>query len=76
MHLPVEQRRYRPHVTLARVRSCRDAQRLRGVLADYRSTVFGAQPVEAVSVYASTLTRNGPEYHRLARLPLGVSRPK
>jgi 2'-5' RNA ligase len=69
--LPVEGRRYRPHVTLARVKFCRDAEALRRAAQGWKETMFGSQAVEAVSVYASTLTRKGPEYRRLARLLLG-----
>jgi RNA 2',3'-cyclic 3'-phosphodiesterase len=71
MHLPVENRKYRPHVTLARVKFCRDAEDLRRAAYGWEETLFGSQSVEAVSVYASTLTRKGAEYRRLAHLPLG-----
>jgi 2'-5' RNA ligase len=71
LELPVERRRYRPHVTLGRIRSCPDARALRRAFAPFPDTVFGDLPVENVTIYSSTLTRKGPEYQALEKLPLG-----
>ncbi len=64
-----------PHLTLARLArgpsglSPRFAEVIAG-LADYDA---GSMPVSHLTVFASELHRDGPEYHMLARCPLGMS---
>jgi 2'-5' RNA ligase len=66
-----ENRQFVPHLTLGRVGRGSDggrvlAERL-AKLADFDG---GAMGVDAVTVYASELGRDGPTYHVLARAPL------
>jgi 2'-5' RNA ligase len=66
-----ENRKFVPHLTLGRVGRGADggrvlAERLEK-LADFDG---GAMGVDAVTVYASELGRDGPTYHVLARAPL------
>ena len=76
-----ENRRFIPHVTLARLsgggrsgrRSASAAPShlgdvMRG-LADYDA---GTQLVTEVTVYSSVLRREGPEYHAMAHCPMGM----
>lgn len=66
-----EHRQFVPHLTLGRANRGGDrggllAERL-AALGDYDG---GAMGVDAVTVYASELGRDGPAYHVLARAPL------
>lgn len=70
--LSVESRKYTPHVTLGRVRFCRNPQELRKVIAPFHDKSFGLTEVDQVTVYASTLTPKGPEYNVLERCSLGA----
>jgi 2'-5' RNA ligase len=67
-----ERRQFVPHLTLGRVGQGSHGgslltERLEK-LADYDGGVMG---VDAVTVFASELSRDGPTYHVLARAPLG-----
>ena len=68
---PRERRPFRPHVTLARIRSARDPDRLRAAVAPWADEAFGTPRAEALTVYASELTPRGPLYTPLARPALG-----
>jgi 2'-5' RNA ligase len=59
-------RRFRPHVTLARVRG-RPARR---DVPDWRGSGMGAVPVEAVVLFRSKLGPGGARYTALERFPL------
>ena len=66
-----ENRQFVPHLTLGRINRSSDrgnvlAERL-ATLSDFDG---GAMGVDAVTVYASELGRDGPTYHVLARAPL------
>jgi 2'-5' RNA ligase len=71
--LPLERRRFRPHVTLARFGALGAAEH--GRLATYlgRWAGFPAPPftVEAFGLWRSTLRRSGAVHEELARYPLG-----
>lgn len=71
---PRERRRFRPHITVARVRSVRDRERLRAAVAPWREEPFGTPRADALTVYSSELTPQGPVYAPLARPALGGSR--
>lgn len=68
-----ERRKYSPHVTVARWRKGEMRRdRLEGWLA--ANALFAAGPFEAaeVTLYRSTLTRDGPIYEPMAAYPLGA----
>jgi 2'-5' RNA ligase len=65
-----ERRRYRPHVTLARVRGSRPADI--GALADELMAPAGGQPVDRVVLYRSHLAPGGATYEPLASVPCGM----
>lgn len=71
MGLREENRRFKPHVTLARVKFLRDVDGFRDAAEQYRNRDFGTQSVSQVTVYSSTLTPTGPVYTSVARVPLG-----
>ncbi len=68
-----EPRRFRPHVTIGRVR--RAAPRIANLIrAGARSTSADVQasPIDHVVLYQSRLSPAGPRYESLLRVPLGV----
>jgi RNA 2',3'-cyclic 3'-phosphodiesterase len=64
----VEERDYRPHLTLARLRSARN---LSDVLSPFKRREFGQLSVEHVSLYESRLGGSYPVYEVLENFPLG-----
>jgi 2'-5' RNA ligase len=68
-----EERRFVPHITIGRARGKgrpHSLQRELATLADYDA---GAMLVDEVTVYASELGRDGPEYRILSHAPLASS---
>jgi 2'-5' RNA ligase len=67
---------FRPHLTLARLArtAFAGAGQLAQVLASMGDYDAGESWIDSVTVYASELTRRGPEYTALARCPLGMPR--
>jgi len=57
-----EDRPFRPHITLARVRSGRNITNLAEVVRHFAGTEFGTAPLKEVKLKSSTLTPNGPIY--------------
>lgn len=66
-----ENREYKPHVTLARVKHVENPARLRAAVRAFADTDFGTQHAEELVAFTSTLTKDGPVYAPLARAPLG-----
>lgn len=64
-----ERRRFRPHVTLVRLRGGEDAGRMIAALAGRR---FGPVACTSFSLMASHLRRESAEYEPLATYPLGA----
>lgn len=65
-----EERAYTPHLTLGRVKSEPDGQALAAELPKHLAWSGGRTSVDEVTVFASDLRRDGPEYSVLARGPL------
>ena len=55
LDFPVEQRAFRPHITLGRVRSQRGWERILPLVQDYRHTAFGTSVIDRISLYRSDL---------------------
>jgi 2'-5' RNA ligase len=66
-----EERQYRPHITLGRVRGERPADQLAAVLAQNQDWKGGKIAVSEVLVMSSELTPQGPNYTILSRGKLG-----
>ena len=64
-------RSYRPHITLARVRSGRNRAELVEVIEGLKAVDVGELPVEELSLVRSTLTPQGPIYSPLSTHRLG-----
>jgi len=61
-----ETRRYRPHITLARVRSGRNRTELVAAIEQLKTVDIGELPVEEFSLIQSALTPQGPIYSPLS----------
>ena len=71
MGLHEENRPFRPHLTLARVKGIRDASAFRQTASAYADAEFGSQKAESLVVYSSQLTPTGPVYREMSRAELG-----
>jgi 2'-5' RNA ligase len=65
-----EARRFRPHVTLGRAGKSAPPRELAEQLAELADFPAGTMLVDEVTVFASLLTREGPEYRPLAHASL------
>lgn len=66
----LDQKPFSPHITLGRVRSPVNADRLVAKLRAYAKEPLGSQKVKGLSLFESRLARQGPQYYRLAWVPL------
>lgn len=66
-----EERVYRPHLTLARVKYTNNADALRRVVGEFAPADFGTQFADEVVVYSSVRAREGVVYAPIARATLG-----
>jgi 2'-5' RNA ligase len=69
--LRVEERVFKPHITLLRIKFADDPGRFRRAVANLAATDFGTQHAEELTTYSSTLTPTGPIYTVLAHHVLG-----
>lgn len=67
---PVEERPFKPHLTVGRIRSVRDAGYLRNVLEKYKEE-FQKVQVSEVILFESILQQTGPIYKPLGKFSLG-----
>lgn len=67
---PRERRDFTPHITLARVRSLRGADRLAAVLGEHGMEQFGQVRVDKVLLMRSELAPKGPTYTIVRTVPL------
>lgn len=60
-----DERGFKPHLTIARVKYVKDKQRLLNTLREMRETRFGEQLIDKLKVKKSVLTGRGPIYSDL-----------
>lgn len=65
-----EERNFRPHITLARIKYAANPAHLRRLAGELAHIELGFQHVEELVAYASQLTSEGPIYTAIARCPL------
>lgn len=65
-----EDRRWEPHVTVARLKSGRNLDRVRAAIEGYAHEEFGASVVDRIRLKRSVLRPEGPEYSTVAEVPL------
>ncbi|MCZ6816784.1 MAG: RNA 2',3'-cyclic phosphodiesterase [Planctomycetota bacterium] len=68
---PPENRKFAPHLTLARNKNPKNSDRVRAAMAQCESTERLVQSVEKLVFYHSTLTGQGPMYEALSTHKLG-----
>jgi 2'-5' RNA ligase len=66
----IEERSFKPHLTLGRIRSLKDPENLKSVLERYRETEFQTVPVKEVILFESILMQKGPFYKPLGTFVL------
>jgi RNA 2',3'-cyclic 3'-phosphodiesterase len=66
----IEERQYKPHLTLGRIKSCRDTENLKSVLEEYRDKLFQVVHVNEIILFESILSQTGPIYESLGNFPL------
>ena len=70
--LPLEERPFRPHLTIGRVRSSRGRKELAAALVPLEDTAFGTSEINNVTLMESVLRPSGPEYTPLHCVPFGA----
>ncbi len=68
-----ENRPFKPHVTVARIKHIKNAEAFRRSVSLYNDNDFGIQHAEKVTVYSSKLTPSGPIYVPMDLAGLGKS---
>lgn len=74
LDLPYDDRPFRPHLTIARIKSLKESSRLMEETDIKKSITWGAQEVNEVVLYRSRLTSNGPVYSVIERFGLKSGR--
>jgi len=67
-----ENRRWEPHVTVARVKGPRNLDRVRSAISAFANEDFGESTVDRVRLKKSVLKPEGPEYTTVAEVPLSA----
>ncbi|MGI6337765.1 MAG: RNA 2',3'-cyclic phosphodiesterase [Bacteroidales bacterium] len=67
---PTEERQFRPHLTLGRIKSLKDSGSLRKLLEQYRDTDIQAVNVGEVILFESILMQTGPLHRVMERFAL------
>ncbi|MEE4198830.1 MAG: RNA 2',3'-cyclic phosphodiesterase [Bacteroidales bacterium] len=70
MGFPIEERAFKPHLTLGRVKSVINKDKLRMVVERYKDVEFQDFMVGKVVFYESRLTQAGPVYKVIKQFPL------
>ena len=67
--VPREARRFSPHVTIGRIRSNRNLDKLRGRMTRWKEQVFGMWPVRRAVLFRSETSPGGSVYKVVAEYP-------
>jgi 2'-5' RNA ligase len=65
-----EDREFTPHLTIGRIKSGRNVEKLRELVTRYRGVEFGVVTVDKIKLKKSVLTPRGPIYSDLFVQPL------
>ncbi len=61
-----------PHLTIGRIKHLRSTEALRGLLEEYRDSVFGDAHIGEIFLFESILRPAGPEYRVVETFKIGV----
>jgi 2'-5' RNA ligase len=70
---PPEERKFKPHLTLARIKFIKNSDVLESLLGEYRDTVFQKDRIGEIIYYESILRPEGPEYIPLVKVPFKIT---
>ncbi len=59
------ERGFSPHITVARMKSAKNKEKVASTIRDYQGRLFNVQDVEKIELKKSVLKRSGPEYTTL-----------
>jgi len=65
------EKKYKPHITLGRVRSFKNKSSFLTILKKYTSHVFGTFKSDKIVLFESTLSPDGPEYKKVLEFKIG-----
>jgi 2'-5' RNA ligase len=68
--ISLEERTFRPHLTLGRIKSIGDHENLQSLVTSYLTAEMKSQRVKEVILYESIIFQTGPVYKPLGRSPL------
>lgn len=71
-----EDRGYKPHLTLGRVKADEESSALATAIGKYADWVGGRVSVDQIKIYSSEIRRNGPEYTVMGRAELRGKKTK
>ena len=66
-----EKRKFSPHITLGRVKSAKNKDRLLQIISKYQDIKFGNIKVKSIELKKSELTPKGPIYTTLKEVKIG-----
>jgi 2'-5' RNA ligase len=66
---PPEERKFKPHLTLARIKFIKNSDALEGFLREYSDAVFQKDRIREIIYYESILRPEGPQYIPLVKVP-------
>lgn len=72
IELPGINKRFRPHLTLARVKKLRNREHFTDRIARFSGEDLGRMEASKIILYRSILRQEGPEYHVLKAVGLGM----
>jgi RNA 2',3'-cyclic 3'-phosphodiesterase len=68
--ITIEDRTFKPHLTLARIKNIKNIDTLKSLIDKYMNTELQKQPVNEVIIYESLLFQSGPVYKPLRKFTL------
>jgi len=70
LNIPVEEREFKPHLTLGRVKLLRSTEKLKQIISEYESVEFQNVKLNKLMYYESVLMPGGPLYKLITEVTL------
>ena len=70
LNFPRDNKQFSPHITLARIKNSENGRKAASIIDQLETHPFGIQAVEALTIFTSDLTSNGPVYEVVHRAKL------
>ena len=65
-----ENKPFSPHITLARIKNSENGRKAASIIDNLQTHPFGIQPVDAITLFSSNMSANGPVYDVVHRAEL------